>query len=132
MRGWKSSITRLSPLKMEDSGFLESLRLVMRSYARVGDSGIDAIARALGLSRRTLQRRISASGLTFSKLSDQVRYELSCSLLVEQTDMGVTEIGYELGYRDPGSFTRAFRRFAGITPRHYRRLNSNTATQSAA
>ena len=43
------------------------------------------------------------------------------ALLTSASDMSVTEIGFELGYRDPGSFSRAFRRSAGLSPTDFRR-----------
>ena len=120
------------PQSISELDFLQSLHLVMMSYARIGDLNIDTTAQASNLSRRTLQRQLSSLGLTYSTLQDQVRYESACSLLLNATDMGVTQIGYELGYRDPGSFSRAFRRLAGIAPSVYRRLNAGSNSRKAA
>jgi AraC-like DNA-binding protein len=114
-----------------DLDFLESLRLVMKGYARVGGINVDTVARAAGTSRRTLQRRLSALGVSYSTLADQVRFEVASDLLQQAPDVGITQIGYELGYRDPGSFSRAFKRLAGIAPITYRRRFAPANTSSS-
>ena len=77
------------------------------------------------MSQRTLQRRLAEYDLTFSDLADQVRYDIAREMLAEASGLSITEIGFQLGYDDPGSFTRAFRRFAGMTPSSFR--NSRVA-----
>ncbi len=112
---------RRPPSDLGDLDFVQSLRELVRSYVRVRDFGIDKIARAAGMSRRTLQRRLSEVGVSYTALVDQVRFEIARELLLVSPKLAVTHIGYELGYRDPGSFTRAFRRFAGTSPAAFRR-----------
>jgi AraC-like DNA-binding protein len=104
-----------------NADFLSTLRATMASYARTGDLSIDTVAAAAGTSRRTLQRRLTGLGVSYTTLADQIRFELASDLLVAKPELGVTQIGYELGYRDPGSFSRAFRRRAGMSPITYRR-----------
>ena len=115
-----------------DLDFFQSLRLVMMSYARVGCLRMEDTAAAAGLSRRTLQRRLQDAGLTYSNLVDQVRYEIARELLSQSSELTVTQVGYELGYNDPGSFSRAFRRFAGLPPAEYRRRMLEKSLNSAA
>ena len=112
--------------------FVQSLRLIMMSYARTGRLNIENAAEAAGLSSRTLQRRLRDAGLTYSQLVDQVRYEVARRLLVGAPDLSVTQIGLELGYNDPGSFSRAFRRFTGLPPAEYRRQTLQGPDRSAA
>lgn len=100
--------------------FLESLRLALRDYAKSGEMTIAVAAKLARMSSRTLQRRLTAHDLTFSQLIDQVRYRLACDLMQQSPDLNITAIGVEVGYRDAGSFSRAFRRFAGMPPREYR------------
>jgi AraC-like DNA-binding protein len=74
------------------------------------------VARQLGLSQRTFARRLSSEGLTFSELLENLRSDLASRYLVEG-DMGVSEVAWLLGYREVGSFSHAFRRWTGKTPR---------------
>ncbi|HET9413226.1 MAG TPA: AraC family transcriptional regulator ligand-binding domain-containing protein [Pseudolabrys sp.] len=74
------------------------------------------VARQLGLSQRTFARRLSTEGLTFSALLENLRSNLASRYLVEG-DMGVSEVAWLLGYREVGSFSHAFRRWTGKTPR---------------
>ena len=74
------------------------------------------VARQLGLSQRTFARRLSSEGLTFSELLENLRSNLASRYLVEG-DMGVSEVAWLLGYREVGSFSHAFRRWTGKTPR---------------
>ena len=114
-----------------DSDFVSTLRMVMKAYARTGDLTADNMAEASGLSRRTLQRHLGELGLSYRTLADQVRFEVAGELLLTELDLGVTQIGYELGYRDPGSFSRAFRRLAGVTPTAYRRARTLHTSKSS-
>jgi AraC-like DNA-binding protein len=98
---------------------LWQLILSIRS-SRVERPRIRAASAALGMSVRTLQRRLAAHGLTFAGLVDASRREAAACLLVE-TRAKVIDIALHLGYSDHGHFTRAFRRWTGLTPRAYRR-----------
>ena len=85
-----------------------------------GDAGIDGVARRLGLSRRTLQRRLSEQGMSFEDLAQRTLRDRARDLLREP-DISITDIAFELGYSDPAHFTRAFRRWTGETPVGWRR-----------
>ncbi|MEO1091363.1 MAG: helix-turn-helix transcriptional regulator [Pseudomonadota bacterium] len=73
------------------------------------------LARATGVSVRSLQRRLEAQGLTFSALLTRVRFD-EATLLLQCTDLPIAEIGRRLGYADPAHFTRAFNRVYGTNP----------------
>lgn len=74
------------------------------------------VARQLGLSQRTFARRLASEGLTFSELLENLRSDLAGRYLMEG-DMGVSEVAWLLGYREVGSFSHAFRRWTGKSPR---------------
>ncbi len=76
-------------------------------------------ARALGVSERTLARRIEAQGLSFSGLLDAVRREAALQA-VAQTTRPLADIGQALGFAEPSVFWRAFRRWTGMTPAQWR------------
>ncbi|MGE0023926.1 MAG: AraC family transcriptional regulator ligand-binding domain-containing protein [Hyphomicrobium sp.] len=77
------------------------------------------VAAKLGTTRRSLQRRLAQHGTTFNRLVEETLLRRAKALLGEGTKP-VTEIALELGYADPAHFTRAFRRWTGVTPSDYR------------
>ena len=80
---------------------------------------LDAVARALGMSARTLQRQLHREGVTFAKLLEELRRELAPALL-RDGQHGVSEVAFLLGYEDPSAFRRAFQRWFGSSPRSFR------------
>lgn len=76
-------------------------------------------ARALGVSERTLARRMQARGLSFSGLLDAVRREAALQA-VAQGEQPLAEIAQALGFAEPAVFWRAFRRWTGHTPAQWR------------
>lgn len=101
--------------------FFDSLRQLVQALLPYGCPDISLVAAASGLSVRSLQRHLAEAGLTYSKLVDQVRFNRAATLL-QQPDVKLLEIATELGYTDPANFARAFRRWAGVSPREYRVL----------
>jgi AraC-like DNA-binding protein len=85
-----------------------------------GHLRIARAAEALGLSVRTLQRRLAQEGLGFEQLLQADRLG-KATVLLETTRATVLEIALELGYSDHAHFTRAFHRWRGIAPLAYRR-----------
>jgi AraC-like DNA-binding protein len=73
------------------------------------------VAHLLQTSPRTLQRRLKEAGVSYSDLVEHCRREKSCQALVFSRD-SIRDIAGSLGYRDVSSFTRAFRRWTGVTP----------------
>jgi AraC-like DNA-binding protein len=80
---------------------------------------IEVAADRLGLSTRTLQRRLLERGRTFEAVIDDVRRRVALTQL-DQTTQPITEIAMSLGYSDAAHFTRAFRRWMGVSPSEYR------------
>jgi AraC-like DNA-binding protein len=79
----------------------------------------DAIAKRMGMSSRTLSRRIKEHGTTLPREVERIRLSQALRGL-ETTDTSVTELAYELGFSSPEHFSRAFRRTFGTTPTAYR------------
>jgi AraC-like DNA-binding protein len=84
-----------------------------------GVPAISAVAGQFGMSGRTLQRRLSDSGQSFQSLVDQTRRQLAQKLLKE-TDYSLAEVGFMTGFSEQSAFNRAFKRWAGQTPRSFR------------
>ena len=78
------------------------------------------MAEVAGLSVRALQRRLAQHGLTHFEIVDQARYQAATNLLADP-DVRITEIALDLGYANANHFTRAFKRWAGVTPSEYRK-----------
>ena len=84
-----------------------------------GDCSRDKVAKALCLSPTTLQLKLSQRGTHFQQLLDDTRKELACSYL-QQAARSVTEITFLLGFTDTSNFTRAFKRWTGVSPTDFR------------
>ena len=80
---------------------------------------IERTARRLGMSSRTLQRRLRASGTSFSDLLQQLRARNACQLL-RQDGRRLAEIAEALGFSEHSAFTRAFKRWTGASPAQFR------------
>jgi AraC-like DNA-binding protein len=79
----------------------------------------DVIARALGVSRRTLSRRLTEEGTSFRAILDDVRREFACALLQDRS-LSVADVAFFLHYSEPAAFNRSFRRWTGRTPSEFR------------
>lgn len=98
---------------------VDVLKLMLPSYLDERLPVLAEIAEMASVSTRSLQRKLSDVGITYSGLLDSVRFEKARKLLRE-TDTKIVEIAFASGYADAAHFTRAFRRFAGVTPGQFR------------
>ena len=76
-------------------------------------------ARRIGMSHRTLARKLSSEGLTFSKISEELKGNLAKHYL-RNGDLPISQVAWLLGYREISAFTHAFRRWTGMTPSQVR------------
>lgn len=84
-----------------------------------GDDDMEGLARRLEIGPRTLQRRLIRQGSSYRVLLERAKLHRAMSLLRE-TDMTILEIALSLGYKEPGNFTRAFKKLANCTPSEFR------------
>lgn len=84
-----------------------------------GGVEMDAVARQIGLSRRSMQRHLEAEGLSYKDLLQTTRHALARHYLLK-TALPASEIAYLLGFEEPNSFFRAFRGWAGTSPERFR------------
>ena len=103
--------------------YADSVRQIIDSYALTGSMTIGDLAYLTDQSVRTLQRRLKSAGLNFNQLISEARYGHARNKL-RNSDLPVTEIAKLLGYSDAAHFTRAFRRWAGMTPSKYRKQHA--------
>ncbi|MCC6707746.1 MAG: AraC family transcriptional regulator ligand-binding domain-containing protein [Gammaproteobacteria bacterium] len=78
--------------------------------------GMQAMGAALGMASRTLQRRLTAAGTSYRLLMDEVRSDLALRH-VQRSDLSFGQVANLLGYDSQAAFSRAFRRWHGVTPR---------------
>ena len=100
-----------------------SARVVNSLHQRVGHSGlsIDRIAEEIGLSKRTLQRRLQQQNANFAQLRDDVRFNYSIKYLIDD-HMSIDLVSRALDFSDRTSFTNAFKRWTGLSPSVFRKL----------
>jgi AraC-like DNA-binding protein len=91
-----------------------------------GHPDVRSVAKAMRLSTRTLQRRLSNEGITFMRVVAQARYAVARQML-DDPARKVIDIALDLGYSDPAHFARAFARWTGLAPREFRRLRAPSA-----
>jgi AraC-like DNA-binding protein len=84
-----------------------------------GEATIERVAQRLGLSVRTLTRRLQQEGRSFAKVVQDLRLRLATQYLSEP-GMRVMQVAWLLGYRDPGAFSHAYKRWTGRPPRNSR------------
>ena len=94
-------------------GRVESL---LMPILHTGKANMDEIAGKMGLSRQTVFRKLKAEGVTFEKVLDELRHKLSLHYLSGKK-VSVHETAYLVGFSDPASFSRAFKRWTGTSPR---------------
>lgn len=82
-----------------------------------------AVARTLGMSSRTLARRLHEAGTSYTKVLDETRRRLALDLLADPR-LAVYELAFLLGYSEPSTFHRAFRRWTGESPDAWRRARA--------
>ena len=105
----------------------ERVRAELRLTAS-GFPGLDEVAARLFLSSRTLKRRLQQSGLSFQKLLNEAMHKEALRL-IRNHDLDLQEISARLGYKDPVSFTRAFRRWTGKVPSSFRQELRNSRAE---
>jgi AraC-like DNA-binding protein len=108
---------------LEKDGSSRTLADDVRSALHQGICGerpaVGKVAKLLGMSPRTLQRRLGELGTSYQKVLDDVRRR-SARRLLANTDLGAGEVAFLLGFEELNSFTRAFHAWEGTTPTRWR------------
>jgi AraC-like DNA-binding protein len=84
-----------------------------------GGAGMDQVAAKLGVSRKTLFRWLKSEGVTFERVLDELRQRMALDYLSARR-VSVNETAYLVGFSEPAAFTRAFKRWTGVSPREMR------------
>ncbi len=105
-----------------DAGIAGQVRAaIMRGLAQ-GQARLAPVAEQLGLSPRTLQRKLADAGVNFQQVLDQTRYALAQDYL-RQPGLSLVDIAFLLGYQEQSAFNHAFRDWAGMNPGAWREAN---------
>lgn len=98
---------------------IDNARSIIGRELNGGNPSLERVAAQLGLSGRTLQRKLQELGTSHNEIVDHIRHELATRYLGEK-EMAICEVAYLLGFSEPSSFHRAFKRWTGVTPKEFR------------
>jgi AraC-like DNA-binding protein len=110
-----------------DSNLAEQIYQIFHEVGMV-EANVDLVAQKLHVSTRTLMRKLKSESLSFRTLMDRYRLEKALSLS-ERPNANVTLLALELGFRDVSSFSRAFKRWTGESPKILFSNQINTANE---
>lgn len=108
-----------SPHLTQRFDFVDSLSALLETYLTEGYPSVRSAAKWMDTSERTLARTLSAHGLTYQALVDEVRFNAARELL-RDSDAPIADVAGSVGFADPSHFSRMFRRIGGLTPRKFR------------
>lgn len=100
------------------TGLVDRVRALTLGLDADGQADKTTIAASLAMSPRTLQRRLTDHGTTLLRVMADVRRDRACELLALESH-NVAEVAHQLGFHDPSSFRRAFKRWTGQTPAQF-------------
>lgn len=100
--------------------FPQQVNVMVTASIGMPENNAEAIAKALGISRRTLNRRLQECGTTYKTLREEALIEIASKALVNTTTP-ITTLAHDLGYADASAFNRLFKRLTGSTPLQYRK-----------
>lgn len=93
----------------------------------VSSPTLESVAEALGVTGRTVQRRLAKEGTSFEDVLDKTRRVVAERLLCD-TDLSLTDVAFMLGFSELSAFTRAAKRWHGVPPRQFRADSRSRAT----
>lgn len=99
---------------------VETLKSLITAYLLDGYPRAEFMAELMGMSVRTLHRRLAELGRSYTMLVDEVRFNRAKALLSDP-DIPIAEVSVVVGFSDPSHFSRMFRRIGGLTPREHRK-----------
>jgi AraC-like DNA-binding protein len=111
----------LLDLNMQETFCIRVSEVLGKSLAG-GPPSIENISKQLGVSARTLQRKLNEEDTSYHKLVEDVQRALSERYL-KSSELTICEISYLVGFSQQSAFQRAFKRWKGITPKEFQRRN---------
>ena len=107
----------------DPEALISEVRAAVLARLEAGDTSLPDVADAVGLSARTLQRRLADAGTSLREVVDQARREQALEELARR-DASITEVAFLLGFSETSAFDRAFRRWTGQSPAEFRAARS--------
>jgi AraC-like DNA-binding protein len=108
--------------KLDQNHVTQKVKATIIDQLPSGSVTDETVARALYMSSRKLQRQLQRAGTTFNALLNDIRQGLAQKYLREE-DTSMTEIAFLLGFSETSAFSRAFRRWMGVSPTKYRKAS---------
>ncbi len=106
--------------KLDHDNITHKITAVVIDQLPSGNVTEESVARALYMSSRTIQRHLQREDTTYTTLLSEIRQDLAEQYLTEQ-DISLTEIAFLLGFSESSAFSRAFKRWVGVSPSEYRK-----------
>jgi AraC-like DNA-binding protein len=106
--------------KLDQDNITHKVKAIIIDQLPSGNVTDERVARLLHRSPRKLQRQLQSAGTTFNTILNQIRQDLALQYVGDQ-DTNMTEIAFLLGFSESSAFSRAFKRWTGVSPSEYRK-----------
>jgi AraC-like DNA-binding protein len=113
-------------LRSEEDDLLAKVRHLISISLSEGLPDLNQVASQLGMSGRTLQRKLRDENLAFADLVDEIRYGIAQDY-ISHSEFSLTDISMMLGYGELSSFSRAFKRWSGGSPESLRKTHCDNS-----
>lgn len=121
----KSYIEELHKLRSPTSTFITQMDIVISRQLGNGGTNLPRVASEMAMSARTLQRRLADLDIHFGDHVEDLKQSIALHYIVDEK-FSLTEIALFLGYSEASSFSRAFKRWTGLTPGQYRKKQAGS------
>ncbi|GJQ63732.1 MAG: hypothetical protein SCALA702_27850 [Melioribacteraceae bacterium] len=108
-------------VELSGNKIVNDVENLIRDALPSGIPGVEQIGQIMGMSRRTLTRRLSENGLTFRDLIKRAQEEVSKDLL-KNSARSIAEIAFETGFSEQSAFSRAFKNWTNQSPAEFRKI----------
>lgn len=113
-----AALTETSP----SAQFVASVRQALRPLCAASRIDLESFSEIVRIAPRTLQRRLGDCGTTFRSVVDEAQLARAIDRMSDPA-VKLIDVAFDLGFSDPAHFTRAFRRWTGVSPRTFRRVH---------
>lgn len=117
-----AELSKIYSSKNRSMAFMDRAKYLIYRGLIETDISQDFVAKELCLSTRTLRRKLSAEGKSYQNLLDDCRMNLASCELTLAKSVSLAQMALKLGYSEHSTFSRAFLRWFGVSPRTYRRI----------
>ena len=115
----------LDELPSNENELLGKVRQTIKDAISAGVATQEQVAKNLGLSSRTLHRKLLEHGVQFNVLLQDIRYQIAKQYL-DEGQLSISVIAHKMGYSEQSAFTRAFKKWSGVTPIAYAKGEQST------